>query len=857
MSNPIVDVAADARRVAGSSRGEEKPWNAARQAAFLLPDPISAWPFLVIFALGLLLFGRLVLHPSCVLYTDFSDLLTYQLPQEWFLVSSWHETGELPLWCPYTFGGMPFLHDIQVGAFYPPHFVLYLLPAALVGPALSWLIVAHVIVAGWTMFLYARSRDLNRPYALLSAAGFMFSGKWLLCTLAGGQYITIGLAWLPLVLLLLERAVRCAGLIAATWAGAALALVVLGSHPQFTFYAAILIGLWTLPLALQRASVLASAGRSRSRIGFELGRWLGLVAWCGGVALVLTAVQLLPTLEAATQTTRGAMGMSFSLTTDFLLNILGLVGPAPESVPVLAWENRTGLTVLWLATALFFPLVVRGRPVESLQAKICLGLMVFGLGGAFLFQGLPGFRLFRLPSRMFLIASLPISLLVGMTTQGIWGALRSEPGARKIMLRTLVLVLLVGLESTAILCWKGGPPLGIGLYVYWGSLLATFPLACWLVVSAGCSDDRAPRWTPRTFPLAWSALLMVDLWALAGPLVAVRPQAPIYAPSACVHFLAERRSDEWRILDREVPEHGESNPFLLAQPLLRKLPGLRGYNPIDIHRYKEFLEFISDRDEPLKPGNGIPNFPVINKPLLDFLAARYLVQPSDLPPMKGEAGDIAREPRWRKLADDTAPETHLFVAGGRRVLPPFSVFENPDAFPRAFVVPRAEPLPDRDRVLATLKAADLRKVVFLEDLQSPSEEPATTSEDTGAPGQAAITGFQPNHVTVDVELDSPGYLVLSDPWYPGWNCAVDGRPAKLYRANYAFRAVPVPAGKHEVRFDFLPRSYRWGRAISAGGLVGLIGLGLFGWRRRFLGRPAEQPGWKTSEPVLPEEEMVR
>jgi hypothetical protein len=856
MSNSIVDVAAVARGAFGSSGAEKKLLRRSQHAATRIAALTGGWPFLVIFAVGILFFGRLVLHPSWVLYTDFSDLLTYQVPQEWFLVSSLHETGELPLWCPYTFGGMPFIHDIQVGAFYPPHLVLYLLPAELVGPALSWLIVAHVIVAGWTMFAYARSRDLDDTCALLSAAGYMYSGKWLLSTLAGGQYITIGLAWLPLVLLLLDRAVRGAGLVAATWAGATLALVVLGSHPQFTFYAAILLGLWTLPLALQRAGALAGPRRSWAATCLELGRWLGLLCWCGLVALALAAVQLLPTIEAASQTTRSAIGMSFSLTTDFLLNILGLVGPAPESVPVLAWENRTGLTVLWLATALFFPIAVRGRPVESFQAKICLGLVVFGLGGAFLFQGFPGFRLFRLPSRMFLIASLPISLLVGMTTQVMFDALRSESGVRRFMIRTLVLVLLVGLESSAILCWRAGPPLGIGYFVYWGSLLATFPVACWLVVSAG-SSDRSARWNAQTFSLAWSALLMVDLWALAVPLVAVRPQAPIYTPSACVQFLVEHRSDQWRILDREVPEHGESNPFLLAQPLLRKLPGLRGYNPIDIHRYKEFLHFISDRCEPLKPGNGIPNFPVINKPLLDFLATKYLVQPSGLPRLDGEPDEIAHDPRWKKVAEDPGPEAHLFVAGGRRRLPPFSVYENPDAFPRAFVVPRAEPLPDRDHVLATLKAADLRRVVFLEDLQSQSDASASADESAAVARRAAITCFQPNHVTVAVELDAPGYLVLSDPWFPGWVSTVDERPAKLYRANYAFRAVPVPAGKHQVRFDFRPASYRWGGAISAAGLAGILGLGLLGFTRRFLVRPAQQRGSKRSGPAFPKEEMVR
>ena len=142
--------------------------------------PHSLVPVLLIAGMGLLFFAKLVIHPSWVLYSDFSDLLAYQTPHIRFLVGSWQETGELPLWCPYSFAGMPFIHDIQVGAFYPPHAFLYRLPQEWIGPALSWLIVVHVILAGWTMFAYARHQDLCPTCSMVAAVGYMFAGKWLL-----------------------------------------------------------------------------------------------------------------------------------------------------------------------------------------------------------------------------------------------------------------------------------------------------------------------------------------------------------------------------------------------------------------------------------------------------------------------------------------------------------------------------------------------------------------------------------------------------------------------------------------------------------------------------------------------------
>jgi hypothetical protein len=778
---------------------------------------------LLIAALGLLFFARLGVRPSWILHSVFSDLLAFQIPQMRFLVSSWQQTGDLPLWCPYTFAGMPFIHDVQVGAFYPPHVFLYFLPDVMIGPALSWLIVAHVIVAGWAMFAYARSQELNRTCALIAAIGYMFAGKWLLHILAAGQYVMVGLAWLPFVLLLLERGVRRGGFLAATWAGVTLALVVLGSHPQLSFYSGLLIALWTLPPALEQTGALTPGGRSWRRIALALLRWSAGVAWCSFVALALVTVQLLPTMEAVAQTTRRAAGMQFNALAEFLLTTFGLVGPAPLGLPsTMGWEYRTGWTVLWVATALMAPVLFRGHARRQLQAAICLGLVVFGLGGAAVFQDFPGFRLFRIPSRMFLIAALPIALLVGAVTQALFDALRSDPAMRRSLGRVLALVILVGLVSTTTVYWVRGRWLGTPLLVYWGSLMLTVPLAGWVIRRVTQAEHPPGRWTAARFQLAWGLLLLADLWAMAWSMVSVRPQAPIYAPSACVQLVLDRRQDHERVLDREVAGEWERTPFAFALPILNRVDPVRGYNPLDIRRYKEFVQFISDRDQAVPPANGIGNFPIVNKSLLDLLGTRYLLQPIDLPPMEGEPVAVAHDPRWRKIGEDPAPQTHLFVAMDLQRLPVYAVYENREAFPRAFVVPRAEPLPEPDRILDTLKNADLHDVVFLEDYPREPAGPRSSGEFR----PAAIVNYQPNNITVEVDCAAPGFLVLTDPWYPGWTSTVDGRSTPIHRADYVFRAVAVPAGKHQVRFRFEPASLERGKMITAAALAAVLGLSL-------------------------------
>jgi uncharacterized membrane protein YfhO len=51
-------------------------------------------------------------------------------------------------------------------------------------------------------------------------------------------------------------------------------------------------------------------------------------------------------------------------------------------------------------------------------------------------------------------------------------------------------------------------------------------------------------------------------------------------------------------------------------------------------------------------------------------------------------------------------------------------------------------------------------------------------------------------------------------YYPGWAATVDGAAAPIYRTNYAFRGVSVPAGEHTVDFRYRPASVRYGAYAS-------------------------------------------
>jgi hypothetical protein len=145
------------------------------------------------------------------------------------------------------------------------------------------------------------------------------------------------------------------------------------------------------------------------------------------------------------------------------------------------------------------------------------------------------------------------------------------------------------------------------------------------------------------------------------------------------------------------------------------------------------------------------------------------------------------------------------------------VYQNLDVLPRAFVVHRATVIPDKEEALATLSdpAFDPRHEIILAE----GENLAGTEGES----DATTIAYEADKVRLSASLDVPGYLVLTDTYYPGWVAEVDGQLAPIRRADLYFRAVPLEAGTHEVIFRYQPDTIRWGLIFS---IVAWIGWGL-------------------------------
>jgi len=157
------------------------------------------------------------------------------------------------------------------------------------------------------------------------------------------------------------------------------------------------------------------------------------------------------------------------------------------------------------------------------------------------------------------------------------------------------------------------------------------------------------------------------------------------------------------------------------------------------------------------------------------------------------------------------------------------IYENLDCLPRAYVVHQARVVPTDEVALATLADPSFNPATEVILTAPPSSPLPPPSSPLSLPSSSLLS-YGPEQVVISTTLSAPGYLVLSDTWYPGWRATVDGVESPIERANYMLRAVAVPAGTHRVVFTYQPTHWDVGWLIS-GGTLGIVALGLAaaGW----------------------------
>jgi hypothetical protein len=166
---------------------------------------------------------------------------------------------------------------------------------------------------------------------------------------------------------------------------------------------------------------------------------------------------------------------------------------------------------------------------------------------------------------------------------------------------------------------------------------------------------------------------------------------------------------------------------------------------------------------------------------------------------------------------------------------------NPEALSRGFWVQDARSAHDSAQATtAALEGGAWRRTAFIEGLETPWGEEANaeakveagTEVLVGTPSQAAPLTDTCNTTRWRVACPSEGWFVLRDLYWPGWRATVDGKPARIFPADGAFRAVRVGRGTHEVEFTYRPLLFLWGSALTVLTCIGMALWSLRGRHRR-------------------------
>ena len=339
---------------------------------------------------------------------------------------------------------------------------------------------------------------------------------------------------------------------------------------------------------------------------------------------------------------------------------------------------------------------------------------------------------------------------------------------------------------------------GVGRVQSWYVLHYAAAAALCGVGGAGWVLLRArPAWPGRLLPLIGVVLLGDLLWFGYGRSAQCDPA--LYFPKLPV-LETVARSAPGRVVGIQC-----LHPSLAAMCGLRDI---RGYDAVDPARFIELLAV----DGNMESG-------AYREALTGKLAPRLKLTP---------AGDIRLSPVLdmlgvRYVIGRGAPLTNSHPAFQA---PDYWALVNSNALPHAFVPRRVETVPEDQARLQKLASPrfDPRAVAYVE---SPVNLPGPCR------GAATIVEEIPTRITVSVQMETPGLVVLADLWDKGWRAFLNGRRVPILRTNHAIRGVVVPAGSGMLEFRYAPVSFAWGL-----GLAGLAAVVLLAWLGTTLRNPS-------------------
>lgn len=896
---------------------------------------------LILLALALLFFHQLA-FTSLILARG--DTYNYFYPY-WAARNAALSQGQLPLWTPDLFMGVPLLANSQLGTFYPLNWLVSHLSAP---EAIRLSILLHIYLAMFGAYALTRTVLTGRGWQREAAAiiaGVMFG----LGGYVGAHVEQInqlqGIACLPWLVLLYHHALR--RVLFAPLLGMGIAFQFFSGHTQMVFIMGVCLGVYGLAASWQ--------GLKRPTLYASL-KALVILGGAGLIAILLILPQALPTVELMDVSNRRG-GMNANQALAFSLNPLvagrGLL-PSYDAMVFGEYIAYGGIIGIALAcVGLFSPIP---------QTRRWPWVVVVGVGFAlalgefnplnWTLATLPGFNLFRVPARWLVFVALGGAVLAGMGLQ----RLLSDPAPLPRRVFAALTGSVIALAVASLLSQYSaheivGPALPTAkTWFGWGlafvaALLLLGPARRWrrpaaLLLSAALilelllasavlpynslvtpdsyhaqrftisqlrafiADDIAPGRTlsisnllfdpgdhpaltayyqqhglselairqalvntkiketltpnqsliwgipsidgfdggvlPTAYYTAFSSLMLPEgqLRTIDGRLREILARES--CRGACLpdqrwlnmtnvqYLITDKVYDLWHegvAYDTQFPQEltAESAPLTLALPHFT-------FDAVDL-LHTDSADFrvstSADRFQPQAP-----------VPVDAFFRTRYQADSA------GRAADLSIEGSGVlyavTLVDTRTGDFVQLVpdANWQRVLSSdVKIYENRAVLPRAWMVHQAQWVTDDE--IGTEHALQIMRDAAYDPLQrvvlSGNGEALTPQFSASPQSIALIRSYDAEAVTLTVQAAQPGYLILNDAYYPGWEATVNGEAVPVYRANAMFRAVAVPVGESDVIFRYAPwwlpvtgwvGGMPWGLSI-----VAVLGLWLWGRKK--------------------------
>jgi hypothetical protein len=759
---------------------------------------------LVFLGLALVFTGPAILGAKTIF---FGDIFFFEQPRDQLLAASLRAGEGIPRWMPGVWGGAPALGAQEMALLYPPNVVLALL-AGIHAQAIGLLL--HLVLAAFGARAVASRLALDERPALLAGIAYAFGGALLSAHIVP-VYVRSA-AWLPWLL---------AGLLDASRGerrGIALATLALVA----TYLAGDPLGCVVGSLAALLVVFAAVPG--------GLGRGVVALAVSGVAALVLAAAQLLPALGALHESARqGGIGFSFAgrwslwptellgLAVPFLFGSLAdpasawyqAVVPASPEPPIhdRAWNEACYLGPIVLALAVAGLTRVRRSPgaragLALAAAFTFLALGRFNLAYQVIFDHVPGVSVFRFPAKLFLPASLGLSLLAASGLED----LARDRRARIAALPALALLALAGVVGAIAL---GSDPAAFGAAIdaraqerHLASISGTKALEALaprlghvaVLALGGLAILLGASRRPRRVALALLALATLDLAIALRPAIFLAPVAEL-----------EREPRVAPVIAGIAREDATPARTITTEDALKPTPDDRAPFAADDRYAPFFLAWT----EALKPNVALAHGLLSQQ---GFLSST---------PLRAARLENLRRVAFPRLA---VLRGARFVVASEKELDLFAGEATPVATmgPRVLLaLDKAPPwagLYGRVRAASSMKAAiaaiasptfDPRRETVLETSEplAPVDEDARPASIQGTLGR---TRFE-----VAVDPVHPSWLVVREAYALGWSAEVDGVAAPVVPADGLFRAVPVPAGAKLVVFSYDAPHGTLGAVVSA------------------------------------------